>query len=235
VTSVVLADDQELIRVGLRVMLEAGGIDVVAEAGDGRGAVQACRRHRPDVVLMDIRMPVLDGIAATAEIAAAGLGTRVLVLTTYDIDDLVYRALRAGADGFLLKSTPANRLVEAVRLVADGEALLSPSLTRRLIEQHVARPAPDGTNRALAGLTARERKVLHLIGRGRSNSEIAAELYVSETTVKTHVNRVFAKLRLQNRVQAVVLAYECGLVVPGRSPSGRAPGPGTSPAPGPGR
>ena len=216
-TTVVLADDQELIRVGLRVMLEAGGIDVVAEAGDGRAAVSACRRHRPDVVLMDIRMPVLDGIAATAEIAATDLPTRVLVLTTYDVDDLVYRALRAGADGFLLKSTPAERLVEGVRLVADGEALLSPSLTRRLIEQHVDRPAPDGSQRVLADLTSRERDVLQLVARGRSNAEIAAELYVSETTVKTHVNRMFAKLGLQNRVQAVVLAYECGLVVPGRS------------------
>ena len=150
-TTVVLADDQELIRVGLRVMLQAGGIDVVAEADDGRAAVRACRQHRPDVVLMDIRMPVLDGIAATAQIAAADLPTRVLVLTTYDVDDLVYRALRAGADGFLLKSTPADRLVEGVRLVADGEALLSPSLTRRLIEHHVDRPAPDGADRALAG------------------------------------------------------------------------------------
>jgi DNA-binding NarL/FixJ family response regulator len=217
VTTVVLADDQELIRVGLRVMLEAGGIDVVAEAGDGRAAVRACRKHCPDVVLMDIRMPVLDGIAATAEIAEAELPTRVLVLTTYDVDDLVYRALRAGADGFLLKSTPADRLVDGVRLVAAGEALLSPSLTRRLIEQHVDRPAPDGADRVLAGLTARERHVLHLIARGHSNAEIAGELYVSETTVKTHVNRLFAKLRLQNRVQAVVLAYECGMVIPGRS------------------
>ena len=218
-TTVVLADDQELIRVGLRVMLQAGGIDVVAEADDGLAAVRACREHRPDVVLMDIRMPVLDGIAATAQIAAADLPTRVLVLTTYDVDDLVYRALRAGADGFLLKSTPADRLVEGVRLVADGEALLSPSLTRRLIEHHVDRPAPDGADRALAGLTGRERDVLHLIARGRSNTEIAAEIHVSETTVKTHVNRLFAKLRVQNRVQAVVLAYECGLVVPGRSPN----------------
>jgi DNA-binding NarL/FixJ family response regulator len=219
VTRVVLADDQEMIRVGLRVMLEAGGIDVVAEAADGRAAVSACREHRPEVVLMDIRMPVLDGIAATAEVAGADLPTRVLVLTTYDVDDLVYRALRAGADGFLLKSTPADRLVESVRLVAAGEALLSPSLTRRLIEQHVDRPAPGGADRALAALTARERDVLELVARGRSNADIATELYVSETTVKTHVNRLFAKLRLQNRVQAVVLAYECGLVVPGRSRS----------------
>jgi DNA-binding NarL/FixJ family response regulator len=211
VTTVVLADDQELIRVGLRVMLEAGGIDVVGEAGDGRAAVHACRQHRPDVVLMDVRMPVLDGIAATAQVAAADLPTRVLVLTTYDVDDLVYRALRAGADGFLLKSTPADRLVEGVRLVAEGESLLSPSLTRRLIEQHIDRPAPDGADRALVELTVRERHVLRLIAQGRSNAEIAAELYVSETTVKTHVNRLFAKLRLQNRVQAVVLAYESGL------------------------
>jgi DNA-binding NarL/FixJ family response regulator len=216
VTSVVVADDQDLVRSGLRMVLEARGISVVAEAADGREAVDVVRREAPDVVLMDIRMPVLDGIAATRELVTLGVATRVLVLTTYDVDELVYRALRAGADGFLLKTTPAERLVEGVRLVAQGEALLSPSLTRRLNEQHVDRPAPQGAEAALAGLTAREREVLHLIAQGRSNPEIAAALYVSHTTVKTHVNRLFAKLRLENRVQAVVLAYECGLVTPGR-------------------
>ena len=213
--TVVIADDQEMIRVGLRVMLEAHGLTVVAEAADGRSAIEQVRRHRPDVVLMDIRMPVLDGIAATAQIVREDLPTRVLVLTTYDLDDLVYRALQQGAAGFLLKSTPVDRLIQGIEVVAAGEALLSPSLTRRLIEQHLSRPSPSRADDALEALTDREREVLELIARGRSNHEIAERLIVSTATVKTHVNRIFTKLCLTSRVQAVVLAYETGLVVPG--------------------
>lgn len=214
-TTVVLADDQEMIRVGLGVMLEARGIDVVAEAADGREAITQVRRHRPDVVLMDVRMPVLDGIAATEAIVGAGLPTQVLVVTTYDLDDLVYRALRSGAAGFMLKSTPADRLAQGVELVAAGESLLSPSLTRRLIEQYVARPVPGGDATVLDPLTDREREVLRLVAQGLSNQQVAAALVVSVTTVKTHINRIFAKLQLESRVQAVVRAYESGLVVPG--------------------
>jgi DNA-binding NarL/FixJ family response regulator len=216
VTSVVLADDQELVRGGLRLMLEARGVEVLAEAGHGRDAVELARRLSPDVVLMDIRMPIMDGIAATAEIAAAGLRSRVLVLTTYDLDDYVYRALKAGAAGFMLKATAPDRLVDGIHIVAGGEALLAPSLTRRLIEEHIRRPPPlPGVPRAVRELTEREREVLVLIARGRSNDEIAAELVVSPATVKTHINRILAKLGLRSRVQAAVLAYECGLIRPG--------------------
>lgn len=215
-TSVVLADDQELVRGGLRLMLEARGVEVLAEAGHGREAVELARRLSPDVVLMDIRMPIMDGIAATAEIAAAGLPSRVLVLTTYDLDDYVYRALKAGAAGFMLKATAPDRLVDGIHIVAGGEALLAPSLTRRLIEEHIRRPPPlPGVPRAVRELTEREREVLVLIARGRSNDEIAADLVVSPATVKTHINRILAKLGLRSRVQAAVLAYECGLIRPG--------------------
>ncbi len=214
-TSVVLVDDQEMIRVGLRVMLESRGVDVLGEAGDGRDGVAAVRRLRPDVCLMDIRMPVLDGIEATRQLVAARLPTRVLVLTTYDLDDLVHEALRAGAAGFVLKSTPAQRLVDGIEVVAAGEALLAPSLTRRLIERHLHAPAPGAAAALTAHLTDRERQVLVLTGRGLSNDEIAASLFVSRATVKTHINRVFAKLDVSTRVQAVVLCYEHGLVVPG--------------------
>ena len=214
-TGVVLADDQEMIRVGLKMMLEARGITVVAEANDGRAALDAVRRHRPDVVLMDIRMPVLDGIAATEAIIAEALPTKVLVVTTYDLDELVYRALRGGAAGFLLKSTPADRLAAGVELVAAGETLLSPTLTRRLIEQFIKRPPPGRPDALLNRLTDREHEVLRLVAQGLSNTEIAETLVVSLTTVKTHVNRIFAKLNLESRVQAVVRAYESGLVVPG--------------------
>src|SRR6478736_10122069 len=194
---VVVADDQELIR-------------------NGREAVEVVTRTRPDVVLMDIRMPVLDGIAATEEITAAGLPTRVLVLTTYDLDSYVYRALRAGAAGFLLKATPPDHLAEGIATVAAGEALLAPSLTRRLIEEHVRGPMPrDGVPAELAALTEREREVFRLIGRGFSNDDIARALVVSEATVKTHVNRLIAKLGNRTRVQLVVLAYETGVVRPG--------------------
>jgi DNA-binding NarL/FixJ family response regulator len=217
VTTVVLVDDQEMVRMGLRVMLESRGVEVLGEAADGREGVEAVRRLRPDVCLMDIRMPVLDGIEATRLLAAEGSPTRVLVLTTYDLDDLVHAALRHGAAGFLLKTTPVERLVQGIELVAAGEALLSPSLTRRLIEHHLRRPAPGAAAALTQALTDREREVLVLVGRGRSNDEIAAELYVSRATVKSHVNRVFAKLGIASRVQAVVLCYEHGLVVPGRT------------------
>jgi DNA-binding NarL/FixJ family response regulator len=215
-TSVVVADDQDLVRSGLRLVLEARGIEVRAEAGDGREAVEVVRRHVPDVVLMDIRMPVLDGIAATRELGRLGVRSRVLVLTTYDLDEYVYAALSAGAAGFLLKTTPPDQLAAGVRTVAAGEALLAPSLTRRLIEEHLRRPPPgSGVPPAVRALTDREREVLVLVARGLSNEEIARRLVVSEATVKTHVNRLLAKLGLRNRVQAVVLAYETGVVRPG--------------------
>jgi DNA-binding NarL/FixJ family response regulator len=216
VTTVVLADDQALVRGGFRMILEAqDDVEVVGEAETGSEAVARVRELRPDVVLMDVRMPELDGIEATRRIVAGGLQTRVLVLTTFDEDEIVYQALRAGAGGFLLKSAPPARLVDAVRLVAAGEELLAPSVTRRLIEQYVRRP-PTGpaVPAELAALTEREREVLELIAGGHTNGEIAARLVVSEATVKTHVNHVFQKLGLRDRVQAVVLAYESGLVVP---------------------
>jgi DNA-binding NarL/FixJ family response regulator len=225
---VAVADDQDLVRTGLEMVLSARGVDVVGLAADGRQAVELVRRTRPDVVLMDIRMPVLDGIAATREIAAAGLGTRVLVLTTYDLDGYVYDALRAGAAGFLLKATPPDRLVAGIHTVAAGESLLAPSLTRRLIEEHVRRPAPsDGVPAPLRVLTDRELEVFTLIAGGLSNEEVGARLVVTEATVKTHVNRVLAKLGVRTRVQLVVLAYETGLVRPGEpARSGPGPGPG---------
>ena len=215
---VVVADDQDLVRSGLEMVLAARGVEVVAVAADGRAAVDAVVRTSPDVVLMDIRMPVLDGIAATREIGRRGSASRVLVLTTYDLDRYVYDALHAGAAGFLLKATPPDRLVEGVRAVAAGESLLGPTLTRRLIEEHVRRPAPvDGVPASLRVLTERELEVFTLIARGLSNDEIAGRLVVSAATVKTHVNRVLAKLAVPTRVQLVVLAYETGLVVPGTS------------------
>ena len=215
-TRVALADDQELVRSGLRGLLEARGLDVVGEAGDGRAAVALAHELQPDVLVMDIRMPVLDGISATRELTSSGSTTRVLVLTTYDLDRYVYDALRAGAAGFLLKASPPDRLAEAVRVVAAGEALLAPSLTRRLIAAHISRPPPvDGAPAALADLTEREREVLSLVARGLTNDEIAARLVVSPATVKTHVNRVLTKLGLRDRAQAVVFAYEAGLVQPG--------------------
>ena len=215
-TRVVVADDQDLVRSGLAMVLDARGVEVVGEAADGRQAVDVVRRTRPDVVLMDIRMPVLDGIAATRELTALGLPTRVLVLTTYDLDGYVYDALRAGAAGFLLKATPPDRLVAGIETVAAGESLLAPSLTRRLIEEHVRRPAPaDGVPERLRVLTERELEVFTLIARGLSNEDICARLVVAEATVKTHVNRVLAKLGARTRVELVVLAYETGLVRPG--------------------
>lgn len=213
---VVVVDDQDLVRSGLEMVLAARGCEVVGLAADGREAVTVVERERPDVVLMDIRMPVLDGIAATREIVRRELPTRVLVLTTYDLDAYVYEALRAGASGFLLKATPPDRLVDGIRTVAAGEALLAPSLTRRLIEEHVRRPPPvAGVPEELRVLTERELEVLGLVSRGLANEEICRTLVLSEATVKTHVNRIMAKLYGPTRVQLVVLAYETGLVRPG--------------------
>jgi DNA-binding NarL/FixJ family response regulator len=212
---VLLADDQDLVRAGFRMILETQpDIEVVGEASDGVEAVTATRRVQPDVVLMDIRMPKLDGLQATSRLMAAGSAARVLILTTFDLDDYIYQALATGASGFLLKNAPPEQLISAVRVVAAGDALLSPSITRRVIEQFARLPPPGGTD-ALAGLTAREREVLTLIARGLSNAEIAAELFVGDATVKTHVAHLLAKLQLRDRVQAVVLAYESGLVRPG--------------------
>jgi DNA-binding NarL/FixJ family response regulator len=211
---VLLADDQRLVRAGFRMILRAEpDIDVVGEAADGREAVERARELQPDVVLMDIRMPAMDGIDATRRVTALAPAPRVLVLTTFDLDEYVYESLRAGASAFLLKDAPEQQLVAAVRVVADGGSLFAPTVTRRLIEQFArpAAPAPP----ALADLTAREQEVLRLVARGRSNAEIAAELVVSEHTAKTHVASILQKLDLRNRVQAVVLAYETGLVRPG--------------------
>ena len=216
-TTILLADDQALVRGGLRLILDAqDDLEVVGEADDGRAAVERARDLRPDVVLMDVRMPVLDGIAATRIVVDEALATNVLVLTTFDEDRVVYDALKAGASGFLLKTVPPAELVAAVRTVSEGHALLAPAVTRRLIEEFVRRPPPGGeASPALAELTDRKREVLTLIAGGLSNAEIAAHLVVSGATVKTHVNRIFQKLDLRDRVQAVVLAYESGLVRPG--------------------
>jgi DNA-binding NarL/FixJ family response regulator len=211
---VLLADDQGLVRAGFRMILRAEpDIDVVGEAADGHEAVERARELKPDVVLMDIRMPALDGIEATRRVTALDPPARVLILTTFDLDDYVYESLRAGASAFLLKDAPEQQLVAAVRAVADGGSLFSPSVTRRLIERF-ARPAPPAST-ALAELTPREQEVLRRLARGRSNADIATELVVSEHTVKTHVASILQKLELRNRVQAVVLAYETGLVRPG--------------------
>jgi len=215
---VVVADDQPVVRTGFRTILEAAGVEVVAEAGDGREAVVAARRARPDVVLMDIRMPDLDGIEATRQLAGPDVDdpVRVLVLTTFDLDDYVYDALRAGASGFLLKDVGREELVAAVRVVAAGDALLAPSVTRRLLEEFARRPPADRPSPAsLDALTPREREVLALVARGRSNAEIAAELYVGEATVKSHVAHLLMKLGLRDRVHAVIHAYDVGLVRPG--------------------
>jgi DNA-binding NarL/FixJ family response regulator len=218
-----VVDDQALVRAGFRMILEAeDGFDVVGEAADGLEAVELAERAKPDVILMDVRMPNLDGVAATERIVGGRAhgdeeGPRVLILTTFDLDEYVFAALRAGASGFLLKDTPAEALVDAVRVVAAGEALLSPSVTRRVIEEFAAHaPAAPGAEVDLGVLTEREREVLVAMARGLSNAEIAAALFLGETTVKTHVGRVLMKLHLRDRVQAVVLAYESGLVQPGR-------------------
>ena len=215
---VVIADDQTLVRSGFRMILGASGIPVVAEAADGGQAVAAVLKHRPDVVLMDIRMPEMDGLEATRRILAAPAGRdcRIIVLTTFDLDQYVYAALAAGASGFLLKDVSPEHLVAAVRLVRCGDALLAPSITRRLVERFAPRSAASG-DADLSVLTPRELEVLGLVARGLSNAELAAALTLSEATVKTHVARILAKLQLRDRVQAVVLAYETGLVSPGGS------------------
>ncbi len=221
---VLVVDDQELVRSGFCVILEAAdGITVVGEAADGAQAVAAAAASSPDVVLMDVRMPEMDGLQATRLITSAetGAGPKVVMLTTFDLDDYVYEALRAGACGFLLKDAPRHDLIAAVRAAAAGNALLAPTVTRRLIEAFARRPpavAPSPSR--LASLTARERDILLQVARGRSNAEIAVALFVSEATVKTHIGHVLAKLGLRDRVQAVILAYEAGIVVPGEFPGG---------------
>ena len=218
---ILIVDDQELVRTGFRLFLETQpGLDVVGEAGDGEEAIERARTLRPDVVLMDIRMPTMDGVEATAKLTSGAIepAPRVLVLTTFDLDEYVFGALRAGAAGFLLKDAPRERLIEAIRVVHSGEALLSPSITRRLIEDFAARSDPiDPPAAVLAELTPREREVLVLVAHGLSNAEIAARLVVTEATVKSHVGAVLLKLGLRDRVQAVVFAYEHGIVVAGEA------------------
>jgi DNA-binding NarL/FixJ family response regulator len=217
---VLIVDDQPLLRTGFRMILDAEpDIEVLGEAADGRAAVEAARNLRPDVVLMDIRMPVMDGVEATRLLAGPGVETpvRVLVLTTFDLDEYIVEALRNGASGFLLKDAPADQLVDAIRVIADGGALLAPTVTRRLLDAFAHR-LPRGNSAAAtsADLTTRELEVLRLMATGMSNGEIAADLVLSETTVKTHVSRVLMKLGLRDRLQAVVFAYETGIVQPGK-------------------
>jgi DNA-binding NarL/FixJ family response regulator len=218
---VLIADDQGLVRGGFRMILDSQpDIEVVGEAGNGREAIELARELEPDVVLMDIRMPELDGLEATRRVLAVDGGPRVLIVTTFDADEYVYAAMRAGASGFVLKDLRPEGLAEAVRVVATGEALLAPAITRRLIEQFVRRPPPGAARPAeLDALTDREVEVLRLIARGLSNGEIASSLFLSEATVKTHLTHILTKLGVRDRVQAVVLAYESGLVQPGESAS----------------
>jgi DNA-binding NarL/FixJ family response regulator len=213
---VVLADDQGLVRAGFRALLDAqADLEVVGEAADGAQAVEQVRLHRPDVVLMDIRMPVMDGLAATARIAAMDVPTRIVMLTTFELDEYVFESLRGGASGFLVKDTEPAELIRAVRAVAAGDGLLSPSVTRRLIEEFASRAKPPGPATRLNALTDREREVMALVGEGLTNEEIAARLVVSPATAKTHVSRTMIKLGARDRAQLVVLAYETGLVRPG--------------------
>ena len=216
-TRVLIVDDQALVRAGFRMILEAQpDIEVVGEAENGLAAIEAARGLRPDVVLMDIRMPGLDGIEATRRLTTMGLDAHVVILTTYDLDEYVFDALAAGATGFLLKHVPPEELVHGVRTAAGGESLLAPSVTRRLIEEFARQRSPvQASSKAIDSLTDREREVLKLLARGLSNLEIASELHVGEATVKTHVAHVLDKLELRDRVQAVILAYEVGLIKPG--------------------
>ncbi len=219
-TTLVIADDQGMVRAGFRSLLEAeSDLTVVGEASDGAQAVEVVRRLRPDVALMDIRMPVLDGITATRRLVEAGSTTKVLVVTTFDLDEYVFEALRAGASGFLLKDAPAEELAAAIRVVASGDSLLAPGVTRRVIDAFVRRApvARPASNPRLAALTRRELEVLGLLARGLSNLDIATKLFVSEATTKTHVSSVLAKLHLKDRVQAVIYAYENGIVVAGQN------------------
>jgi DNA-binding NarL/FixJ family response regulator len=212
---VLIADDQELVRTGFRKILESEpDLDVIGEVANGGEAIDAVALSRPDVILMDIRMPGIDGLEATRRLAGQ---TRVLILTTFDVNEYVYEALRAGASGFLLKDAPAEQLITGIRVVAGGESLLAPSITRRLIEEFARRPVRSEKPSSLDSLTPRELEVLKLIARGLSNAEIAESLVLGDATVKTHVARILQKLNLRDRVQAVVLAYECGLVQPGEN------------------
>ena len=219
--SVLIVDDQELVRAGFRMILDVqADIEVVGEAGDGAQAIEATRALDPDVVLMDVRMPETDGIEATRTLIAAGSRARVLMLTTFDADEYVYDAMKAGASGFLLKNAPPAQLVAAIRATAAGEAQLAPAIVQRMVEEFVRRPAPGRTRpTALDQLTDRETEVLKLLARGLSNAEIATTLFLSEATIRTHVSRILAKLDLRDRTQAVVAAYESGLVQPGEIPA----------------
>jgi DNA-binding NarL/FixJ family response regulator len=222
-TRVLLVDDQELVRAGFRLILERADVEVVGEAGDGLEAIEVAEREQPDVVLMDVRMPRLDGIEATRRLLARRPQTKVLALTTFDLDEYVYAAVRAGASGFLLKDVKPSDLVHAVDVVARGDALLAPTLTRRLLERFATAPAPGGLPEELVDLPARELEVLRAVATGRSNAQIALDLYLSEATVKTYVSRLLSRLALRDRVQLAVLAYESGLVTPGgESPTGPA-------------
>lgn len=219
-TSVLIVDDQALVRVGLRKILEAEADSVVVgEAANGEDAVRESRRLRPDVVLMDIRMPVLDGIEATRQIVDAQAGTRVLILTTFGLDEYVFDALRAGASGFMLKDAPPEEISAAVRIVASGDALLAPAVTRSVVEEFARHRPPAAVTppSAVSDLTAREREVLQLLARGLSNPEICEQLVISEATAKTHVARILQKLGLRDRIQTIIYAYENGLIVPGSS------------------
>ena len=218
---VLLVDDDDLMRAGLRAVLSSDdAIEVAGEAGDGRAAIDECRRQRPDVVLMDVRMPDLDGIAATREVLALLPGTKVAILTTFEQDDYIFGALSAGASGFLLKRTKPEELIAAIHTIAEGDSLLSPSVTRRVIERMAAQPVADSSAaKRLDELTPREREVLAAIARGLSNSEIAEELVIEESTVKTHVKRILMKLRARDRVHAVIFAYESGLIHAGAKPT----------------
>jgi DNA-binding NarL/FixJ family response regulator len=217
---VLLVDDDDLMRAGLKAVLSSdAGIDVVGEAGDGRAAVERTRALRPDLVLMDVRMPDLDGIAATREVLGTSPEVRVVILTTFEQDDYIFGALNAGASGFLLKRTGPEQLLAAIHTVAAGDSLLSPSVTRTVIARMARQPTPQiGSDRLLGELTPREREVLELVARGLSNREIASELVIEESTVKTHVKRILMKLRLRDRIQAVIFAYESGLTQPGPKP-----------------